>query len=286
VPTNVVSRIQPPTPARRRGGPIATTSAAAGSGLLITTDRLGRRRVLLVRGRIDQQTAPRLGWIFARANGREPVALDLSAVEVADGPGAVLLLNAMRRLHARQRELIVVCPQPALRDALDRSGLARRFELVSESDAVAGLALRPATGHGAARVPAGRGLRASTAARRAALLAEATLAIEHRHAQPGLCLHDIAREVATSDRQLQRVFAELAGSAFRAELSAVRIQHGAALLQTTDLAVRDIAQLVGYRQSAQFAKAFRRCHGIAPMALRRAARGRVKGRNGATPPPT
>ena len=140
------------------------TSAAPGGGLWITTDRLGRRRVL---------------------------------------------------------------------DALDRSGLARRFELVSESDAAAGLALRPATGHGAASVLTGRGLRASTAARRAALLAEATLAIEHRHAEPGLSLHDIAREVATSDRQLQRVFAELAGSSFRDELGAVRMQHGAALLQTT-----------------------------------------------------
>ena len=109
-----------------------TTSAAPGGGLRITTDRLGRRRLLLVRGRIDRDTAPRLGWAFARATGGGPVALDLSAVEVADGPGAALLLNAMRRLHARQRELIVVCPQPALREALDRSGLARRFELVSE----------------------------------------------------------------------------------------------------------------------------------------------------------
>jgi hypothetical protein len=44
-----------------------TTSAAPGGGLWVTTDRLGRRRVLLVRGRIDHQTAPRLGWVFARA---------------------------------------------------------------------------------------------------------------------------------------------------------------------------------------------------------------------------
>ena len=34
------------------------------------------------------------------------MALDLRAAEVAHGPGTVLLLNTMRRLHARQRELI------------------------------------------------------------------------------------------------------------------------------------------------------------------------------------
>ena len=99
------------------------------------------------------------------------------------------------------------------------------------------------------------------------LLADATLAIEERHGETGLGLHDIARDVATSDRQLQRVFSELAGSAFRDELAAVRMQHGAALLQTTDLTVVEISRRVGYRQSAQFAKAFRRHHGVPPTGL-------------------
>jgi AraC-like DNA-binding protein len=200
------------------------------------------------------------------------MALDLRAVEVADGPGIVLLLHAMRRLHARQRELIVVCEQASLRRALDRSGLARRFELLRDSNAVAELPMPTAAGHGAAGGLAGRrGLRASTAANRAALLADATLAIEERHGETGLRLHDIARDVATSDRQLQRVFAELAGSAFRDELAAVRMQHGAALLQTTDLPVGQIARRVGYTHSAPFAKAFRRHHGVSPTRLRRAA---------------
>jgi len=249
------------------------TVAAPGTGLSISTDRLGRRRVLTARGRIDHDTAPHLAWVFARASSAEPVALDLCAVEVADGPATVLLLNAMRRLHARQRELIVVCPQPTLREALDRSGLARRFALLEDSDAVPDLPVRMTTGRAVTKtVAAPRGLRASTAAHRAALLADATLAIEQRHAEPDLTLHDVAYGVATSDRQLQRVFAELAGTAFRDELAAVRMQHGAALLQTTDLPVSDIARRVGYRQSAQFAKAFRRSHGMAPTVLRRAAR--------------
>ena len=114
--------------------------------------------------------------------------------------------------------------------------------------------------------------RAVTTAGRAALLADATLAIERRHAEPDLALSDIAHDIATSSRQLQRVFAELAGSAFRDELAAVRMQHGADLLQTTDLPVSEIAKRVGYRQSAPFAKAFRRYHDVSPIVLRRARR--------------
>ena len=247
------------------------TTVAAPAGLWITGNRLGRRRLLTARGRIDHETAPRLAWVFARARSDEPVALDLRAAEVADGPGTVLLLNTMRRLHARQRELIVVCEQASLRRALDSSGLARRFELLRDSDAAADLPMPPPVGHGAAAGLGGRRLRASTAAHRVVLLADATLAIEERHGEAGLGLHDIARDVATSDRQLQRVFSELAGSAFRDELAAVRMQHGAALLQTTDLTVVEISRRVGYRQPAQFAKAFRRHHGVPPTGFRHTA---------------
>jgi AraC-like DNA-binding protein len=49
------------------------------------------------------------------------------------------------------------------------------------------------------------------------------------------------------------------------------MQHGAVLLQTTDVRVSDVARRVGHRQSAQFARAFRRHHGVSPMYLRRVA---------------
>ena len=83
----------------------------------------------------------------------------------------------------------------------------------------------------------------------------------------------MARAIATSSRQLQRVFSEHAGGAFREDLAAMRMQHGAVLLQTTDLRVAEVAQRVGYRQAAQFAKAFRRHHGVSPSGLRRARPG-------------
>ena len=145
-----------------------TTAATAPAPLWLTNNRRGRRLVLSAHGRIDHVTATRLGWVFSRVAGGEPVALDLCVAEVTDTSGTVLLLNAMRRLHARQRELIVVCAQPSLRQALDRTGLARRFEVLGDVDALPDPPLRLSAarhaGEDAARVVVGRlKPRASTA---------------------------------------------------------------------------------------------------------------------------
>jgi len=57
--------------------------------------------------------------------------------------------------------------------------------------------------------------RAATLRRGGALLAEATQAIEARFAEPDLAIGDVAREIATSGRPLQRVFAEVAEPTFQ-----------------------------------------------------------------------
>jgi anti-anti-sigma factor len=226
--------------------------------------------VLAVRGEVDLETAPALMAALTDAGqGGEPLAVDLSHAE-ADADGIALLVNAIRRLEQRTGDLVVVCPPGPIRTALARTGLARRLALHADAGALGG---PPAEREDDAAGPAARTrtARASTPERRGALLAEATLAIERRHAEPNLGLADVAREIATSSRQLQRVFSELAGSGFRDELAAVRMQHGAALLRTTSLPVAEVARRVGYRQGAQFAKAFRRHHGVSPSALRRAS---------------
>ena len=69
------------------------------------------------------------------------------------------------------------------------------------------------------------------------------------------------------------------------------MQHGAALLQTTDLTVVEISRRVGYRQPAQFAKAFRRHHGAPPTGFRHTASrrdlvGAGPGRGPSAPGPT
>jgi AraC family transcriptional regulator of adaptative response / methylphosphotriester-DNA alkyltransferase methyltransferase len=244
------------------------------NGLSITHVRARGRRVLVLRGEVELDTAPALIATFARAaRGHEALAVDLCDVEVADPAGMALLVNAVRRLHRCRRDVVVVCPPGPVRAVFERTALSRRLELLDDAEALADReeadAEPPAPP--AHALVGGHRQRITTPGRRATLLAEATVAIERRHAEPALGLDDVAREIATSSRQLQRVFSELAGSAFRDELAEVRMQHGAALLLTTDLPVSEIANRVGYRQAAQFAKAFRRHHGVSPSGLRRAA---------------
>jgi len=247
------------------------TMAPPINGLSITHVRARGRRVLVLRGEVDLDTAPALIATFARAaRGNDPLAVDLCDVEVADPAGMALLVNAVRRLHRCRGDVVVVCPPGPVRAVFERTALSRRLALLDDAETLADGDLEPDAPAAPALV-GGHRQRITTPGRRATLLAEATVAIDRRHAEPALRLDDVAREIATSSRQLQRVFSELAGSAFRDELAEVRMQHGAALLLTTDLPVSEIANRVGYRQAAQFAKAFRRHHGVSPSGLRRAA---------------
>ena len=249
-----------------------TLMAAPPAQLTISHARARGRRVLVFHGTVGLDTAPVLIAALTRAiRGGDPLALDLRDVRLAEEGGTALLVNAVRRLHRCRGDLVVLCPPGALRTGLEQAGLARRIELLDDPDALTGPPLEPDPRTLEPAVVGGHRQRVSTPGRRGALLAEATLVMEQRHEDPALCLDDVAHAIATSSRQLQRVFGELAGSAFREELAAIRMQHGAELLLTTDLPVAEIARRVGYRQAAQFAKAFRRHHGESPSGLRRSA---------------
>jgi len=88
--------------------------------------------------------------------------------------------------------------------------------------------------------------------------------------------------VASSRRQLQRAYAEIGETTFRDHLTRVRMQKAAEMLSTRTLTVREVAHRVGYRQPAQFAKAFRRYQGLAPSDFRSGGgRTDVGGRSGA-----
>jgi transcriptional regulator GlxA family with amidase domain len=110
-------------------------------------------------------------------------------------------------------------------------------------------------------------VRQATRQRRKAVFEEAVQVIERKYAED-LDLDQLAREIATSRRQLQRVFAEVGHTSFREYLAKVRMRHAAKLLREGAIPVREVAQSVGYRQPAQFAKAFRRHHGTPPSSLR------------------
>jgi AraC-like DNA-binding protein len=109
--------------------------------------------------------------------------------------------------------------------------------------------------------------RPATVRLRTSLFHDAVAIVEQEYASE-LSLDDIARRVASSRRQLQRAYAEIGDTTFREHLTRVRMQRAAELLTRRGMTVREVARRVGYRQPAQFAKAFRRYQGLAPSAFR------------------
>ena len=81
-------------------------------------------------------------------------------------------------------------------------------------------------------------------------------------------ISDVARRIATSQRQLQRAFSEVGGASFRSYVTTLRMARAAHLLEATDLTVREIAARVGYREPSQFTKAFKRAYGATPSDFR------------------
>ena len=111
--------------------------------------------------------------------------------------------------------------------------------------------------------------RPTTTKLRRSLFEEAVAIVEREYADD-LALDDIARRVATSRRQLQRAYAEVGKTTFREHLTGVRMERAGEMLRQGGLTIREVAHRVGYRQPAQFAKAFRRHHGTAPSGFRAA----------------
>jgi AraC-like DNA-binding protein len=109
--------------------------------------------------------------------------------------------------------------------------------------------------------------RPATIRHRTSLFEDAAAIVSVEYASD-LSLDDIARRVASSRRQLQRAFSEIGETTFREHLTHVRMDRAAEMLGGRGLTVREVARRVGYRQPAQFAKAFRRQHGLSPSAFR------------------
>jgi AraC family transcriptional regulator, regulatory protein of adaptative response / methylphosphotriester-DNA alkyltransferase methyltransferase len=114
-------------------------------------------------------------------------------------------------------------------------------------------------------------VRASTVQRRSDLYGEAIEVIRRGHGDPDLSLGRVAHEIATSRRQLQRALKEVGGTSFSRELQRARMDRAAQLLMSGKLPVQVVAGAVGYRQAAQFAKVFRRHHGVSPSMFRRSS---------------
>ena len=108
--------------------------------------------------------------------------------------------------------------------------------------------------------------RPGTIERRAELFNEAVEIVEADLAAD-LSLRDVALQIATSPRQLQRGYAEVGQTTFSAHRTEARMRRARELLERGE-SVREVAAAVGYREPSHFAKVFRGRFGSCPSAFR------------------
>jgi AraC-like DNA-binding protein len=101
--------------------------------------------------------------------------------------------------------------------------------------------------------------------RRLYLLARLVVARDYRLS---LTLTSVARGLAVSPRQLQRLYAQFGQITFREDLLARRMGAAATLLAGRSPPIGEVARLVGYRHASHFARAFQARHGLSPRAFR------------------
>lgn len=110
-------------------------------------------------------------------------------------------------------------------------------------------------------------MRPGTLAERRRLYLLARLLVKRR-CREHLTVEIVAKTLATSPRQLQRVYAQFGSGTFRDDLLARRMVAAVELLSRSTIPMRDVARLVGYRQPPHFARTFRRCYGVSPSIFR------------------
>ena len=77
-----------------------------------------------------------------------------------------------------------------------------------------------------------------------------------------------ARALNTSPRSLQRTL-DRAGISYRDLTKRLELDRARVLLRDTDLRLREISQLLGYRDPSSFSRAFRHWTGVSPRDYRR-----------------
>lgn len=86
--------------------------------------------------------------------------------------------------------------------------------------------------------------------------------------QENLSVDDLARHALMSPRTFARRFREVTGTTAQAWLRGQRLDRAEELLETSDLSIKKIAELVGFGSDASLREHFTRRHGIAPRAYR------------------
>ena len=91
----------------------------------------------------------------------------------------------------------------------------------------------------------------------------------HNHYNRKVTLERMAKELNLNPNYLCTVFRKYTGQSIFTHLTHIRIEHGARLLQTTDLPVSEIATLAGFRSDCLFYRKFKGLMGVTPLNSRK-----------------
>ena len=91
----------------------------------------------------------------------------------------------------------------------------------------------------------------------------------HNHYRRRVTLARIAAELNLNPNYLCTIFRKYTGQSIFTHLTQIRIEHGARLLQTTDLPVSEISTLAGFHNESLFYRKFKQLMGITPLAYRK-----------------
>ena len=92
--------------------------------------------------------------------------------------------------------------------------------------------------------------------------------LDDAYMDQSITLTKLADRFHLSEAYLSWLFKEVSGENFSAYLERVRMKNAHVLLSETNLSIDEIAKKTGYNSSDTFRKAFKRFHGITPLAYR------------------
>jgi DNA-binding response OmpR family regulator len=114
-----------------------------------------------------------------------------------------------------------------------------------------------------------------------AVLAQGAVAFIREHLGEVLTVRQIAQQVGTHEKRLLALFGQHVGQTVSGFLREERLRAGARLLAGTEMAIQEIATMVGYGNPGNFATSFRDRHGLSPLAYRSAMRTQQRAEPGA-----
>lgn len=101
------------------------------------------------------------------------------------------------------------------------------------------------------------------------VVAEALHVMQANYFDPKLKVGAIAESVGVSASHLTRLFNEVTGKSMYRSLQDLRLKRAAALLESSDRSIKEIAALTGWSNQLYFSAAFRRHYGIPPSEYRK-----------------